>query len=223
VAAAATVNKELRHLRAAIRKAYKWGYLARVPDFDFLREHGKLQTYVTPEHFAKLYANAGADWWRGLLVLAYMTGWRIGAILALRWANVDLDSGHAISRAADNKGKRDVRIPLHPLVVEHLRKLVSFAPFVFTWNSTRRALYDDFAAIQRAAKVKREDGRLYGFHDFRRAFATLNAERLTPDALQGLMQHKAYTTTQRYINMARQHNATVAALYVPELTAAANG
>ena len=136
----ATVNKELRHLRAVLRKASKWGYLPRVPEIEFLREPGKLPTYVTPEHFAKLYANAGAarwpdagpfdaaDWWRGLLVTAYMTGWRIGSLLALRWDDVDLDTGWAVSRAADNKGKRDQRIPLHPLVVEHLRKLVSFSP-----------------------------------------------------------------------------------------------
>jgi integrase len=94
---------------------------------------------------------------------------------------------------------------------------LSFSPLVFAWSDSRRTLYSEFATIQHAARVKREDGRLYGFHDFRRAFATMNADRLTADALQSLMQHKAYTTTQKYINLARQHNATVAALFVPEL------
>jgi hypothetical protein len=32
----------------------------------------------------------------------------------------------------------------------------------------------------------------------------MNADRLTPDALQHLMQHKDYQTTQRYISLARQ-------------------
>ena len=32
----------------------------------------------------------------------------------------------------------------------------------------------------------------------------MNADRVTGDALQALMQHKDYKTTQRYINMARQ-------------------
>jgi integrase len=58
----------------------------------------------------------------------------------------------------------------------------------------------------------------YGFHDLRRAFATMNATTLTPDALQALMQHRDYQTTQRYINMARQLNPAVANLYVPTLT-----
>jgi hypothetical protein len=51
----------------------------------------------------------------------------------------------------------------------------------------------------------------------------MNADKLTPDALQGLMQHRSYTTTQKYINMARQHNATVQALFVPELPTATTG
>jgi integrase len=58
---------------------------------------------------------------------------------------------------------------------------------------------------------------VYGFHDFRRAFATMNADRLTPDALQQLMRHKSYSTTQGYINTARQLNGAVGALHVPEI------
>ena len=183
-----------------------------------------LPTYVTPEHFGKLYATAGDDWWRGLLVTAYMTGWRIGSLLALRWADVDLEHAWAVSRAGDNKGKRDQRIPLHPLVVEHLRKLVSFSPVVFAWDCPRRGLWDEFHAIQKAADVRPEGPKpFYGFHDFRRAFATMNAERLTSDALQSLMQHRDYQTTQRYISMARQLNPAVANLYVPELPNVAVG
>ena len=58
---------------------------------------------------------------------------------------------------------------------------------------------------------------VYGFHDLRRAFATMNADKLTTDALQALMRHKSYSTTQLYINAARQMNAAVAGLHVPEV------
>ena len=40
---------------------------------------------------------------------------------------------------------------------------------------------------------------------------------MNPDALQALMQHKDYQTTQRYINLARQLNPAVQALYVPDM------
>ena len=159
----ATINKELRHLRAIVRKANRWGYLPAVPAIDFLREPGKLAVYVTPEHFAKLYEHCDAprwpadqafepaDWWRALLIMAYMTGWRIGSLLALRREDVDLDGGFALSRAEDNKGKRDQRIPLHPLAIEHLRRIVNFSPLVFDWEHGRRAPFDEFWAIQAAA------------------------------------------------------------------------
>lgn len=45
----------------------------------------------------------------------------------------------------------------------------------------------------------------------------MNADRLTPDALQALMRHKSYQTTQVYINLARQLDAAVENLHVPEV------
>lgn len=57
----------------------------------------------------------------------------------------------------------------------------------------------------------------YGFHDLRREFAGMNADRLTGDALQAMMRHKSYTTTQRYIAIARQLDQAADNLYVPDL------
>jgi integrase len=228
--AAETINKELRHLRAALRKAVKWGYLEAVPDVDKRKGLKRQKTYVTPEHFAALYRACeamkyprglpcpAADWWRGLLVTAYLTGWRIGALLALRREDVDLEAGTAFSRAEDNRGKRDVRTPLHPLIAEHLRRLAGFRRAMFPWDRDNRALYVEFARLQRAAGVKaaNPEGR-YGFHDLRRAFATLNVDRLSAGQLQALMQHKSFATTEGYIKLARDLNPALQNLFVPEL------
>jgi integrase len=62
-----------------------------------------------------------------------------------------------------------------------------------------------------------------GFHDLRRACATLNADKLTQDARQALMRHKSYTTTQRHIKMVRQIVAAVAGRHVPEVPRRAEG
>jgi integrase len=161
-----------------------------------------------------------------------MTGWRISELLALRRSDVDLNQGTAITRAEDNKGGRDEQIKLHPVVVEHLRRLAAFDVVMFPWRRTRRALYDEFARIQELAGICLECGgnhehtrfcHVYGFHDFRRAFATMNADRLTADALQALMRHKSYLPTQRYINMARQIDKAVEVLHVPDVLKAAGG
>jgi integrase len=227
----ATVNKDLRHLKAALNVAVDWGMLPHLPKFPMEREPKKLPTYVPPEHFFALYAACeharlprdqaypAAEWWRGLFITAYMTGWRIGALLALKRAEVDLKDGTALSRHGDNKGKRDVAVVLAPIVLEHLRRLPGFGPCYFPWHYRKERLFIEFARIQEKAGVKPLGKERYGFHDLRRAFATMNADKLTADALQALMQHKDYQTTQRYINMARQMKPAAHNLFVPPLPA----
>jgi integrase len=94
----------------------------------------------------------------------------------------------------------------HPIVIEHLRRIDCFDPYVFPWNQYNTTLYEDFHAIQEAASIRLHCPghhahapacHVYGFHDLRKAFATLNADRLTRDALQALLRHKSYSTTQR--------------------------
>ncbi len=236
----ATVNKELRQLKAALKHAKKWKYVTEVPEFTFLKEPEKLPLYVTPEHFAAIYGACdvaklpedqpfpAADWWRAFVVFLYMTGWRVGEPLALKCDDLDMETGVAITRHADNKGNRDERVPLHPVVIEHLERIQSFSPAVFPWPSRREALYDQLREIQEAAGIHLvcpdSDSHectpfchVYSFHDFRRAFATVNAETLTADALQHLMRHKDYGTTQRYINMAHQINRSAESLHVPDV------
>jgi integrase len=235
-----SVNKDLRHIKAALAVAVEWGYLVKAPKFRMEKEPGKLPTYINGDDFASIYRacdNARmpedlrnvspADWWRALLVMGYMTGWRISDMLALRKDRLDLETGTAVSLAKDNKGKRDELVKLHPVVIEHLRRLEgAFSSVVFPWNHNERTLYDEFARIQEAAGIHLPcDAEhqhtpfcyVYGFHDLRRAFATMNADKLSPDALQALMRHKSYVTTQKYINMARQMDAAVAALHVPDI------
>ncbi len=68
-----------------------------------------------------------------MLVFAQMTGWRIGVILSLRWEDVDLAEGTALLRYSDNKGKRDAKVGLHPVVVDHLETIRGFGKLVFEW------------------------------------------------------------------------------------------
>ena len=234
----ASINKELRHLKAAFRVANEWGYLAAVPKIRMVKESKKIPRFMASEHFAAMYNScehavfptslsySPKEWWQALVTFAYMTGWRISECLSLRREDLDLDAGRAITRADDNKGNRDESVPLHPLVLDHLKAIASFEPVVFPWYHSRRTLWEQFHKLQAKAGIhlpcseKHEHTDacyVYSFHDLRRAFATNNAENLTADALQRLMRHQSYSTTQRYINMAKQVNSAVAALYVPEV------
>lgn len=238
-----TVNRELRYLKAALRLAYDWKYITEVPRIRFLKPLDKLPTFVTPEHFAAIYSACDsakfpgdvpnvspADWWRCLMVFLFMTGWRIGQTLSLRWEDVDLDGGTALTKAGDNKGGRDQQIELHPIVIDHLRKIVgSFDPNVFPWSNNLRLLWTQFRRIQESAKLPDDSplgrhgkaGSWYGFHDLRRGFATANASALNLFELQRLMQHQSLETTKGYVGMAKRASNTSSVLFVPTLPAVA--
>jgi len=150
---------------------------------------------------------------------------RINEILSIRRADVDLVAGQLITRGKDNKGKRDERLPLHP-VVEHLRPLAGNSRFLFTWGKGQRQLLDEFKRIQTLVGIQLDSPEdhdhtpscfLYGFHDLRRAFATVNAPQMKPETLQKLMRHKSYTTTLGYINLVSQVDEAVANMPVPKV------
>ena len=234
----ATVNRELRYIKAALRLAADWGFVDKVPRMRFLKPEQKLPTFVPPEHFAAILRACEVatmpvvpnvtptEWWRGLLVLLYMTGWRIGQTKALKWSDIDLEAGTALTRADANKGRRDQSIPLHPLVVQYLRPLAkSFDSRLFPWDHNASSLWIEFSRIQEASTLADgkplpkggKAGKWYGFHDLRRGFATVNAASMNLFELQSLMQHRSLTTTQLYVNMAGQLNKAVHGLFVPAI------
>ena len=48
----ASLNKDLRTVKAALNVAAEWEYLKAVPKFKMDREPKYLPRYITPEHFA---------------------------------------------------------------------------------------------------------------------------------------------------------------------------
>jgi len=197
VVSPATINKDLRHIKAALRIAQEWGYLPEMPKIRMVKQPQKLPTYVTPEHFDLIYTKAcdlakfpkdqgqnftPPEWWQAMVVTAYMTGLSVGEILAIRKEDVKLESGELITRWDATKTDRDEMIPLHPVVVEHLRKIIGDSLLVFPWGHDPRTLWVEFTRIQGEAGIhlvcrEKHDHtplcHVYGFHDFRRAFATL--------------------------------------------------
>lgn len=233
----ATVNQNLRYIRMTLETARRWEMIDAVPDFQTVKEFRQMGRVVPTEHFQLIYPALDAmhlpkipnvtapDWWRALLVFIWMTGWRIGQTLNLLREDVDLDHATAFTRAANNKGRRDESSPLHPIVVEHLRQMTHFERRMFHWPHRVEWMYKEFRRIQKDAGISlRCDGdhthtdacHVYGFHDFRRSFATRNASKLTASELQALMQHADFSTTQRYIKLAEAANRSAEKLDAPD-------
>lgn len=232
----ATVNRELRTIKAALNKAVKWKYILECPDVQMLRQYDEVGQVMSEEHFQLIYdacdsaekpEDRAGDWWRALLTFSITTGWRIDEILSLRRDDLDLETGIVRTRAKDNKGKRDDFDRLRPEALDAIKKIITLAPTVFDWRHHKRTLYSEFAVIQHAAGIKlecpdaeshecTEACHLYGFHSLRRAYATFNASILPAPTLQKKMRHRSYQTTLGYIQMADKVLAAADDVYVPK-------
>ncbi len=235
-----TVKKELRTIRAALNVAKRWEYLSDVPEMPSVDGFGKDKPFVTEEHFDTMMqhcdaANLPSDqhftaeqFWQALLAVAWVTGMRKSALMAVLWDDVDLESGIILSRYRDNKAKNDQRHKI-PAVVPLLRRLHEVRKpgesRVFPWNHATKSLDRDFARIQKAAGIHlpcREDHEhtpschLYGFHGLRYAHATYNFGRVTDRELQGQMGHSSFNTTLRYIKYAEAHQERAYDAYLPQ-------
>lgn len=221
-----TIKKDLRYIGEALRRAVDWGYLDRMPRIPVVRVPETVKRHMDDATFALLYQHCDVTtrpielsdvdrekWWQAYLTTLYLTGWRRDQVLSIRWAHVDFDAGTLLSPHTQNKGKRDEPIPLHPVIAQHLRPLVGLdTARVFPWSLSSRSLYPQLDRIQQAAGVQG-----WAFHDFRRGFATQNAEQLDLFELQSLMQHRSIETTRRYVDMAAKLKRSTDKINVPEV------
>ncbi len=237
-----TVKKELSAIRAALRVARDWGYLANVPKFRRVRVPEAMPRPVTQEHFELIYnacnvatmpdglPYSAADWWKGILIFAITTGWRKDEILRFLRADLDLDTGAVLTRARNNKGGRDDLDYLPEVTIAHVKLLGAFTAELFPFPHDNRTFDVQFHRIQKEAGIKLPCiiGRdhectptchTYGMHDLRRAYATENCDRLPLPVLQKKMRHKDVQTTMRYVEMARKMKRGAEKVFVPEFLA----
>lgn len=102
------------------------------------------------------------------------------------------------------------------------------------WPHDKRALWEVFHEIQRAARILQlclgadrheytDTCYVYGVHAFRHGYATLNADSMPAAVLQRTMRRKSFTTSLRYIGLADKMKAASEKGYVPEFLTKAGG
>jgi integrase len=119
--AASTRNHYVQILKAAFRWAARKGYIARSPiseDSALVRsKHAKRSRRIPPDEEAALLKAAQAMkrtgvWLYGLIVAAIETGCRLGELLGLQWADVDLDRRELRIRCETAKDEELRRLPI---------------------------------------------------------------------------------------------------------------
>lgn len=166
--------------------------------------------------------------WRGLLLVLYHTGARIGEALNLRWSDIDLDRALIRIQARDDepgvhwawgtKGHRNRTLPLSQELLEHLYRMQVVCPWLYPilpagrcrflqvrvgqlGDTIRNSPYNNLYRQWQRVKAQagiKSDG---AFHKMRSTAATELSERLLPSDLQRILGHRSLVTTQGYIGL----------------------
>src|SRR5512137_3152127 len=90
--ASATINRELELLRRALRLARDRQLLPSIPKVRVLPENNTRQGFFERPDLEAVVA-ALPDYLQDFTRFAYLTGWRKGEIISLKWTDVDQDAG----------------------------------------------------------------------------------------------------------------------------------
>ncbi len=215
-AAPATVNRDLRHVRAALKWAERRKFIDKAPDFHglFVREELKNPVVVPREDFAAMVAalksenlklkTASPDWWKIFLYLSYYLGLRRNETLSLTWSDVSLETMEVRVMAATSKGRRERMVPIAPEIRNLLQQWKQQYPSaglkspVLPWDhDSYFPLYGDWHAIQTAGGIP--EGQHYVPKNFRSTCASdLIASNVPTVVVKDFLGHATVATTETY-------------------------
>lgn len=155
--APATINRGTQLLGQAFRLALGRGKVTAIPSIRHLPEKNVREGFFERPEFEAVLA-ALPEELRDLTLFAYLTGWRRGEILTLRWTDVDLDGGAIRLRPDNAKTGRGRTVMLDPT----LRALMG--------RRQQARLLERGGVVTVADLVFHRDGAPIG--DFRRAWAS---------------------------------------------------
>lgn len=167
----ATIDKELRFLRQALKFGVREGWMQQEPKVETPGGSAPRERFLTREEFAPIYFFASPLHLRTFLALAIDTLARGKHILALTWDRVDLERGIIwYKRHAPGSKKRTVAVPvtdrLHTILSK--AKEAALSDYVIEWNG--RQVASIRKAYNRAVRLAGvEDAHR---HDLRRSGAS---------------------------------------------------
>jgi integrase len=222
-AAAMTINNYLIVLRRILSLAVEYGLLEKVPKVRKLKLGEQKFDFLSFEEAARLLDAAKAEpEWGTMILLALKTGLRQGELLALQWADVDLEAGRMVVRRSvweghetTPKSHKPREIPLSiagEVLAEH--KHVRGAYVFCDKDGERLNKQQCRRPLTRA--LQRAGLRHIGWHGLRHTFASHLVMRGVPlPAVKELLGHSTITVTMRYAHLSPQAKNSAIALLDP--------
>jgi integrase len=198
----ATINRELATLKKAFnlaRREWEWCTDNPVCRVSMEKENNWRDRWLTLEEEQRLLP-ATAPWLRELVVFAIYTGMRMGEILALTWAGVDLYR-RTVTVFRSKNGERRT-IPVNTTVLDLLKhKYTARLRTTDTVFHSHTHTPIDGSNIRRALTAALGIAKIQDlhFHDLRHTFATRMVQAgIDLYKVQRLLGHKSPIMTQRY-------------------------
>jgi integrase len=201
----ATVNIDVRTLKAALQVAVNWECIEKNPfeNVKEIREAKKEPRSFSREEFDKLCNAMEGDWLLNIVIFAVVTGLRLGELLNLKWENVDIENKRfTVVSSSDYQVKHGKirHMPLNEDALSVLRGQKNEDAWVFV-DSGGKKFNGNTVSKKFKKYVRRCDlhDELH-FHNLRATFASWVAENKgLPYAIQKLLGHSSFKTTERYL------------------------
>lgn len=191
-----TVNKNYRHVKAALKKAQEWQYIKNPIKFPKQIKEKKQVRYLPIKDLRKIISIIDDLEFLDFCMFSGYTGLRSGEIIRLQWRDIDNPEGF-IRIVPEQKNKEDSRIPINSnarAILERCKARGHKKIFRFitrTWISQKFKKYIRDAGFEN-----------YRFHDLRHTFAShLAMKGKSLQAIQELMRHKSYESTKIYAQL----------------------
>ena len=198
----ATINRELATLKKAFnlaRREWEWCTDNPVCRVSMEQENNTRDRWLTVDEETRLFY-AAAPWLRDLMVFAIHTGMRMGEILGLTWAGVDLFR-RTVTVFKSKNGERRT-IPLNQTALDLLKQKARSrsvdTELVFPSEAQTRL---NASNISRSLHLALEKAQMtdFHFHDLRHTCATRMVQAgVDLYKVQRLLGHKSPIMTQRY-------------------------
>lgn len=232
---AATVNLDVTVLSAAFNRALKQGHIpvnpcAGVEPLKEDKAHRPKDTF-TPEQVSAVLSVADREW-KGLILVAFYTGQRLGDCATLRWRNIDLIK--KTMRFETGKTGDEIEVPMHAALEDYFLDLPtakSNDEFLFQSLAKQAMrsvspLSKQFRKLMKQAKIEQRLIRerkgentaartvhALSFHSLRHSFSSILANAGVPEEVRmALTGHKSRDMHKRYTHHELERLREAAAL-----------
>lgn len=214
-------NRTLSVLQQAFDQAERWQWRPRgsnpatfVEHYPESRRGAAKEVLLTPEQMSRLLAaidkeqaGGGSPYACDAIRVAFWTGWRIGEVLRLEWANLDISRGRAKLLRTKTAEEEYRSLPVEGLAILEGVRRVAGSPYVFPGAAPDRHLTTvkkPWNRIRKRAGLDRLEGlgplRL---HDLRHNVVSWDVSRGVPLEIAGKnVGHRSRRATEVYAHFA---------------------